>query len=576
MVFFDDDSLAEADVTPLLASAPASEVTLLAEGRARALLRKLGRESVALPRCTALELGRFLASFGFELIVDPRGPTPSGRLSALAFQCAPRQVSLGPPLLARAACFERLDGADPGAPSGWRRVWRHTLPPLPDGSRVLPLEPDLDQVLPASLAVLTSYVIAEQGRWFEDELDFCLALLREGDVVLDVGANFGSFALPMARRVGPRGKVLAFEPSATTAACLRASAERNGLHWLRVEQAAVGETRGTATLAHGPTPELHQLGDGPGEVVAVHALHEVESELRGLRLLKLDAEGFELPILRGGEALLRETRPVILFELRHQKAVNRELVSFLRALGFESFAYQPGLGALVPYELPADTDDPSIPLNLVAVHPSRWASLAEQGLLVEPPRAGLTPPRAPRVEPDARRLFEAPFASNLPPQRVDGLVALGLVAFDPRHPVVARFAALDEAVARATPIATGRVSPADPYERLTCARLLRAAGQRTLAAACLHPLVPSPRELAAPVRPFLPALPSYEQAPIDDLNSLVERQCIEALEYWRYFSGILADPNREPLRRYRQLGGDSPWMARRLALTALRLSQPLG
>merc|ERR1712000_680529 len=38
------------------------------------------------------------------------------------------------------------------------------------------------------------------------------SLLRPGDVVVDVGANLGSFTIPFAERVGRLGKVLAFEP----------------------------------------------------------------------------------------------------------------------------------------------------------------------------------------------------------------------------------------------------------------------------------------------------------------------------------------------------------------------------
>ena len=50
--------------------------------------------------------------------------------------------------------------------------------------------------------------------------------VRAGDVVWDVGANIGSFALLAAGLVGPAGRVIAIEPEAGCAAAIRSSAAR--------------------------------------------------------------------------------------------------------------------------------------------------------------------------------------------------------------------------------------------------------------------------------------------------------------------------------------------------------------
>src|SRR5439155_22518055 len=65
-------------------------------------------------------------------------------------------------------------------------------------------------------------------RWVFDRL------LRPGDVVFDVGANFGAMTLFAARRVGPGGAVHAFEPQPDLAALVRESAALNGYGNVRV------------------------------------------------------------------------------------------------------------------------------------------------------------------------------------------------------------------------------------------------------------------------------------------------------------------------------------------------------
>src|SRR5258708_17843096 len=103
-------------------------------------------------------------------------------------------------------------------------------------------------VVPDDLATMTTYVIEEQGDWFEAELPFVRKVVEPGDKVLDVGANFGAYALPMALRVGETGSVLAFEPTSSTAAFLRRSIEENRFTWLRLEQAALSDADGELAL----------------------------------------------------------------------------------------------------------------------------------------------------------------------------------------------------------------------------------------------------------------------------------------------------------------------------------------
>ncbi len=144
--------------------------------------------------------------------------------------------------------------------------------------------------------------------------------LRPGDVALDVGANIGTCTLAMARAVGAKGRVHAFEPQALVFQTLCANLAMNGLTQVRAWPWAVGETPGTARI---PVPAI----DTDSNLGAVRVQTEGRTEpvplvrLDGLgieraALLKIDVEGMELAVLRGAAALLRRFRPAVYFEAK--------------------------------------------------------------------------------------------------------------------------------------------------------------------------------------------------------------------------------------------------------------------
>src|SRR6202045_2381769 len=104
-------------------------------------------------------------------------------------------------------------------------------------------------VVPDSLFLLTSYVLREQLDFFEDELPFVRQLLQPGQNVIDIGANYGVYTLPMAQRVGASGHVWAFEPASSTAQYLARGIAENGFGHVTLEQKAMSCESGGAKLA---------------------------------------------------------------------------------------------------------------------------------------------------------------------------------------------------------------------------------------------------------------------------------------------------------------------------------------
>ncbi len=78
--------------------------------------------------------------------------------------------------------------------------------------------------------------------------------LKPGDVFVDIGANCGLFVVFAARKVGPRGRVIAIEPLPPMLARLKFNAAANGFANVSVFETAVGEAAGKATIHVSSTP----------------------------------------------------------------------------------------------------------------------------------------------------------------------------------------------------------------------------------------------------------------------------------------------------------------------------------
>jgi FkbM family methyltransferase len=128
--------------------------------------------------------------------------------------------------------------------------------------------------------------------------------LRPDDVVVDVGANIGAFAVWAAAR--SQGGLLAIEPHPANAECLRRNLAANGARNFRVAECAVSDAPGSLPLALGASATTHRLLEAGERVtggdtleVRVATLPELlaENGFPRVDFLKLDCEGAEGRIL---------------------------------------------------------------------------------------------------------------------------------------------------------------------------------------------------------------------------------------------------------------------------------------
>lgn len=201
------------------------------------------------------------------------------------------------------------------------------------------------------------------GWWEKRDFRAALANLRDGHVVLDVGANVGLFALHAARAVGRRGRVYAFEPNPSTHRRLVRNVEINALTNLEVQRTALGDREGEVNLflpkpgvAGGATllQEWRDIVDqeapwdtsDPGEDVLPVPLSTLdrfceERDVEQIDLLKIDVEGAEPAVLLGGERTLRRYRPSLLVECNRSALTAAEwtvgrFLELLWDLGYET------------------------------------------------------------------------------------------------------------------------------------------------------------------------------------------------------------------------------------------------
>jgi FkbM family methyltransferase len=147
---------------------------------------------------------------------------------------------------------------------------------------------------------------------------FLRQTIRPGDVVLDVGAFVGVYAVLAARWSQPGGRVIAVEPTASSAALARRHAAFNHVDGSSVEviEAAASDKAGQATLheydaSHMPfvnslAPAADTTAAATTRDVAVVTIDEVCRE-RGIvpSVVRMDVQGAEVHALRGAAATIR-------------------------------------------------------------------------------------------------------------------------------------------------------------------------------------------------------------------------------------------------------------------------------
>ncbi|WP_405241612.1 FkbM family methyltransferase [Lentisalinibacter salinarum] len=184
--------------------------------------------------------------------------------------------------------------------------------------------------------------------------------IRDGDVILDVGANIGWYSLVLDRIAGEaRADIYAFEPDPENFALLGENRALNAAQRIHPVQLGVSDRAGTF--------ELHLFGGsnrGRHSMLPIHEGGTIEIRTTTLdefwaqeelgdrtpRFLKMDIEGFELAALQGAAGVLARCPCVMLeYSPRYMSAAGIEPVALLDFM--TEHGYTPAIlrdGALAP------------------------------------------------------------------------------------------------------------------------------------------------------------------------------------------------------------------------------------
>lgn len=210
--------------------------------------------------------------------------------------------------------------------------------------------------------------------------------LQPGDTLIDGGANVGLVTLLGAWRVGPRGRVHAFEPGPGPLEGLRWHIRTNQLEQVTIHPTGLSDREqslelvlpghdnlGSGTFA--PLPERHAGQVRSRAVARTVSLDAFSPPISGALAVKLDVEGFELRALRGMLSTIERHKPLILTEVNAEMlaqagASPQALADFLTSRGYLPFAYPTSRAIIRQRRLILRTADPAaLPVDTAWIHP---------------------------------------------------------------------------------------------------------------------------------------------------------------------------------------------------------------
>ncbi len=211
----------------------------------------------------------------------------------------------------------------------------------------------VDVAVNGSIDDLPTYVLQEQGAWFDPEYAFVLGIAQSKMRIVDVGAGVGAYAIPLAKRTTD-GRVWAIVHTAENANLLMKSRTCNGLE----------KRLGISIADHGLSLDSEMDRHGFDDIGFVR----VAGEICSADLLKSGAQFFAF------------NSPLLMFGVKPSKDFDSAVSAWLTTRGYDLYRLVPGLGLLVPF---ASVDELDVyALNLFACKPDRAELLEKQGVLI--------------------------------------------------------------------------------------------------------------------------------------------------------------------------------------------------
>jgi FkbM family methyltransferase len=212
------------------------------------------------------------------------------------------------------------------------------------------------------------------------------SFVKEGDTVIDVGANIGTFCVPIATAVGETGRVYAFEPQKRIFSLLKNNIKLNHASQIIPINAAAGHNNCAVNLSDS-VPDGKSVGQSLKEIETSREAKLInyggiqlgksgekcrmlqldrfidKESATNISLIKVDVEGAEPLVLYGAKRIIKKYRPVILFEknfkgitedMRNAMHLNAEeanfdILNYCRKIGYSILVILPKENFMIVY-----------------------------------------------------------------------------------------------------------------------------------------------------------------------------------------------------------------------------------
>ncbi|AXX87334.1 methyltransferase, FkbM family [Malaciobacter marinus] len=190
--------------------------------------------------------------------------------------------------------------------------------------------------------------IEEYGEFSYHEAALFEQICKEGDVVIEVGANIGAHTIALSKLVKQSGVVLAFEPQRVVFQTLCANLALNSITNVHTFQTALSNEQGYVAMPDIDYSKQGNFGgvsvDGfkKGTPVRKEKLDDYKDKISRLKFLKIDVEGMEIEVLKGAKNIIQKFKPIIYVENDRQKH-SKELIDLIKSYDYRLYWHLPTL-----------------------------------------------------------------------------------------------------------------------------------------------------------------------------------------------------------------------------------------